>query len=111
MHNLTLEAFFRVAYFRFLVNFASLFLSSALETGMRFNIRITTKSFIRMKKIVFIATLLMASITLVARQKPADEEQQQPHAQEQAMVAGLLYAKQYLAQRSLHLCLYKQDGM
>ena len=42
-----------------------------------------------MKKIVFIATMLMASITLIARQKPADEKQSQPHAQEQALVQRL----------------------
>ncbi len=42
-----------------------------------------------MKKIVFIATMLMASITLIARQKPADEKQSQPHTQEQAMVQRL----------------------
>lgn len=46
-----------------------------------------------MKKIVFIATMLMASITLIARQKPADEKQSQPHAQEQAMVQRLYEAQ------------------
>ena len=33
------------------------------------------------------------------------------HHLAECLVAGLLYAKQYLAQRSLHLCLYKQDGV
>ena len=33
------------------------------------------------------------------------------HLLSEYLVAGLLNAKQYLAQRSLHLCLYKQDGM
>ena len=42
-----------------------------------------------MKKIVFIATMLLASVTLIARQKPADEKWQQPPTQEQAMVQRL----------------------
>ena len=42
-----------------------------------------------MKKIVFIATMLLASVTLIARQKPADEKRRQPPTQEQAMVQRL----------------------
>ena len=42
-----------------------------------------------MKKIVFIATMLLASVTLIARQKPADEKRRQLPTQEQAMVQRL----------------------
>ena len=42
-----------------------------------------------MKKFLFIAAILMVGITLTARQKPADQEKQQPREQEQAMVQRL----------------------
>ena len=42
-----------------------------------------------MKKIFAIVALLMVSVTLTARQKPADQEKQKPQEQEQAMVQRL----------------------
>ena len=42
-----------------------------------------------MKKILSVAALLMVSVTLTARQKPADQKKQQPHEQEQTMVQRL----------------------
>ena len=42
-----------------------------------------------MKKIIFIAVMLTVSVTLTARQKPADQEKQKPQEQEQAMVQRL----------------------
>lgn len=42
-----------------------------------------------MKKIVFIAAILMVSVTLTARQKSADQGKQQSPTQEQALVQRL----------------------
>ena len=42
-----------------------------------------------MKKIIFIAVMLTVSVTLTARQKPADQEKQKPQEQEQALVQRL----------------------